>query len=362
MIKRIGIVIFCALFLVVFASCGQKSGTESNNQTPAIPKENPAQSEKPQVIYECRIANGLPDGQPRARAMKWMADELTQRSGGRINAKYYGNGVLGNDTEIFQYVSVGSVHVYKGSGWDALSGKLHLWSIPFLFESYEELSYFSNSNFAQSIAKEASKNGIYIPGINFLGFRNIQTVEKVIREPDDLIGLTMRTPGQALIMEFYKLCGANPIVTSINDVYMALSTNAADGACNMSSGNYGYKIHEVAKNFTWINYASGPDPLMVSMYWYKSLPEDLQVLFDQVALESNEMCERITMQEETNFSQKIADLSENVVMVIENPELRNKWKQKTLPIQKGFVEEGLFTQEDLDMVSAILENYRKLVG
>lgn len=315
-------------------------------------------SKKPQAVYVCRIANGLPNEQPRAIAMKWMAGELTKRSNGRIKAKYYGNGVLGKDTEIFQYTTVGSVQVFKGAGWEVLSGKLSLWSVPFMFNSYEELSYFNKSDFVKSIAKEASKNGIYIPGINFLGFRNIQTVKKVIKEPDDLKGLKMRTPGQPMIIEFYKACGAHPVSTSINEVYNALSTNTVDGACNMSSGNYGYKIHEVAQNFTWINYAAGPDPLMVSMNWYKSLPDDLQKLFDQVALESNDKCEQMTMKEETNFSQKIADASINVVKVIDDPALRSEWIQKTAHIKDKFIKEGLFTQADLDAAVKVLVKYR----
>jgi TRAP-type C4-dicarboxylate transport system substrate-binding protein len=228
--------------------------------------------------YQLKIANAFVDSNPRAVAMKWMGEELTKRSNGRIKAEYYGNGVLGKEQELFQMTSTGLVHLYKGGGWEPLSGKFSLWQIPFAFQSYEEASAFNKSDYVKSIAKEASKSGIYIPAIGFTGARNIQTVSKIVREPEDLRGLKMRAPGQPLILGFYRTLGGNPISMAPTDVYMAFQTKVIDGACNDTANLWGYKLHEGAPNFTWIDYTLGADPTMISDSWYKSLPDDLRRL------------------------------------------------------------------------------------
>lgn len=308
--------------------------------------------------YVCKIANAFVPSHPRAIAMKWLGDELTKRSNGRIKAEYYGNGVLGKELELFQMTATDTVQVYKGGGWENLSGRLSLWGIPFMFRSYDEIVYFENSDFVKEIAKEASHSGIYIPAIGFTAFRNIITATKVVREPSDLKGLKMRSPSQPTILEFYKICGANPIAMAPTDVYMALTMKTIDGGCNQSANLYGYKLYEVAKNFTWIDYEAGVDPLMVSMKWYKSLPTELQQLFDQVAKESVEMCDQLTIQTEEEFSQKMAAESENVVKVIDDPALVEKWVQAVIPLREKFVKDGLFQQTDLDMMDKVLEEYR----
>jgi len=308
--------------------------------------------------YVCKIADAFVPSHPRAIAMKWLGDELTKRSNGRIKAEYYGNGVLGKELELFQMTATDSVQVYKGGGWESLSGKLSLWGIPFMFRSYDEIIYFEDSDFVREIAKEASHSGIYIPAIGFTAFRNIVTATKVVKEPSDLKGLKMRSPSQPTILEFYKILGANPIAMAPTDVYMALTTKTIDGGCNQSANLYGYKLYEVAKNFTWIDYEAGVDPLMVSMSWYNSLPTELQELFDQVAKESVEMCDQLTIQTEKDFSQKMAEESENVVKATEDSALIEKWAQAVIPLREKFVTDGLFQRADLEKMDKILEEYR----
>jgi len=308
--------------------------------------------------YVCKIANAFVPSHPRAIAMKWLGDELTKRSNGRIKAEYYGNGVLGKERELFQMTATDSVQVYKGGGWESLSGRLSLWGIPFMFRSYDEIIYFENSDFVKEIAKETSHSGIYIPAIGFTAFRNIITATKVVKDPSDLKGLKMRSPGQPTILEFYKICGAIPIEMAPTDVYMALTMKTIDGGCNQSANLYGYKLYEVAKNFTWIDYEAGVDPLMVSMKWYKSLPTELQQSFDQVAKESVEMSDQLTIQTEKDFSQKMAEQCENVVKVTEDSALVEKWVQAVIPLREKFVKDGLFQQTDLDAMDKILKEYR----
>lgn len=308
--------------------------------------------------YQLKIANAFVDSNPRAVAMKWMGEELAKRSNGQIKAEYYGNGVLGKEQELFQMTSTGLVQIYKGGGWEPLSGKFSLWQIPFTFRSYEEAIAFNKSDYVKSIAKEASKSGIYIPAIGFTGGRNIQTVSKVVREPGDLKGLKMRSPGQPLILGFYRTLGANPISMAPTDVYMAFQTGVIDGACNDTANLWGYKLHEGAKNFTWIDYTLGSDPTMVSDSWYKTLPDDLKKIVDQVVIEGTEKSDRLTAEQLFDFAQKIAAASANVVKVIDDPALQARWAKAVEPLVEDSIQKGIFARADVDAMNKVLADIR----
>jgi len=308
--------------------------------------------------YQVKIANAFVDSNPRAVAMKWMGEELAKRSNGQIKVEYYGNGVLGKEQELFQMTSTGLVQIYKGGGWEPLSGKFSLWQIPFTFRSYEEAIAFNKSDYVKSIAKEASKSGIYIPAIGFTGGRNIQTVSKVVREPGDLKGLKMRSPGQPLILGFYRTLGANPISMSPTDVYMAFQTKVIDGACNDTANLWGYKLHEGAKNFTWIDYTLGSDPTMVSDSWYKTLPDDLKKIVDQVVIEGTEKSDRLTAEQLGDFAQKIAAASANVVKVVDDPALQARWAKALEPLVEDSIQKGIFARADVEAMNKALADIR----
>lgn len=309
-------------------------------------------------VYIVKMANNTPPEQIRTVTMKWFADELEKRSGGRFKVQYFPGGQLGSEQEEFQSTVAGNIHVFRGGGWEHLPGRLNLWGIPFMFRNFDEYTYFEETPLAKQIAREASANGIIVTAVGNLSFRNIQTAKKVIREPEDLKGLKMRVPNWTALKEFYKNLGANVVMMDPTEVYMALQTGVIDGTCNLSSMNYPWKIHEVAKNFTWINYAGGPEPLMTSDKWYNSLPSDLKELYNQVAIEHMKLSDKMMAEKENEYSEKIAAASTHVEKVIAEPALVKRWADASKPVKDRMIEAGLFSQKDYDALAEILEKYR----
>jgi TRAP-type C4-dicarboxylate transport system substrate-binding protein len=331
------------LFIAVLAFCVAGTFAFANGSA-----ESKKGSAAPQTAYVCKIANAFAADAPRYKAMQWLANELPKRTNGRIKTEYYGNGVLGKEEEMFQMTATDQVQVYEGGGWQNLSGGLSLWSIPFAFKSYDQIIAFDKTPFAQSIAKESSKNGIYVPVIGFTGFRNVQFVSKKVEHPQDVVGLKMRAPGQPLILGFWRILGANPVAMAPTDVYMAFTTHVIDGADNDNANLWGYKLQEVAKNFLWIDYMAGSNPVMVSEKWHDSLPADLKKTFDQTVTESSLMGDKLTAEQEHGFGEDIAKASTTVVRVYDNPSLRDEWVKAEAPLAEQMVKQGVFTQTQLD--------------
>ncbi|PAB61035.1 TRAP transporter substrate-binding protein [Anaeromicrobium sediminis] len=351
--KILSVLLMITLIASLMVGCQSK---EKNNEES---KETVSEQNAEEKVYTFKFANQKNEQHPRTVSMMWFKDELEKRTSGKIKVEIYHSGVLGKEQELFQMTVTGALQGYRGAGYEQLSDKFSLWNVPFLFQSYDEISYFEQSDFANQIMKDASKNGIYIPAVGFTGFRNMMNMKKKIEHPSDLKGLKMRAPGQAPIINFYKEVGAHPQEMNFSDVYMALKTGVVDGVCSSASDLETNKIYEVAKHFTWNNYMAGADPFMVNMKWYESLPNDLKRIFDEVSIETMVYSDKLLSEQENEFANKLQGVVDDTVQVLEDPELTKEWVEASKPLWKGFVEEGLFTQEDIDKVEEILEEYRK---
>lgn len=295
---------------------------------------------------------------PRTVSMVWFKEELEKRSNGQIKVEIYHSGVLGKEKELFEMLLTGALQGYRGAFYEQLNPKFQLWNVPFMFHSYDEIMYFEKSDFVKQLLTDGSVKGAYIPAVGFTGGRNMLNKVRLIKRPEDLKGLKMRSPGQAPIIEFYKQMGAHPMEMAYSDVYMALKTGVVDGVCNDAAALETNKIYEVAKYFTWINYMVGADPFMVNMKWYQSLPDDLKTIFNEVSIEAMQYSDKMVSEQSDEFSEKLVALSDDSVKVLEDPELVEAWSKAAEPLLQIFVDDGLFGMDDVKVVQSILAEYR----
>lgn len=305
-----------------------------------------------------KYANVQNPEHPRTISMMWFKDELEKRSNGRIEVEIYHSAVLGKEKECFEMLLTGALQGFRGAFYDHLNPLFMLWNIPFMFHSYDETMYFEQSEFVKQLCADGSVKGAYIPAVGFTGGRNILTAARKIELPEDLKGLKMRAPSQVPIIYFYEQMGANPLEFSWQDLYMGLKTGVVDGCCNDAAALYGYKMYEAAPYFTWINYMVGADPFMVNMDWYQSLPDDLKTIFNEVATEAMMYSDKMVSEQSDGFCEKVAAECDVSVRVLEDPELVKAWSKAAEPILQRFIDDGIFTQEDIEAVQSILTEYR----
>ena len=156
----------------------------------------------------------------------------------------------------------------------------------------------------------------------------------------------MRVPSQEVYIQTSKAFGANPQELSYVEVYQALLTGVVDGQDNAPANIWDFKIHEVSKYLTISNYATGPDPLMVNLKWYESLPNDLKIIFDKVSRDSMEFSDRINREKETEYIEKISNHPKLKVNYITGNELI-AFRDAVIPVYKYFEEKGILTLEDI---------------
>jgi len=304
-----------------------------------------AKRDSAEVVF--RYANEQPEAALRSQSMiKFFKEQLEERSNGRIKVELFFGGVLGNERELMDFVQTGVLQGTRGGFFADANPKFILFTLPFLVDDWDQAQRLVKSDFTRKINEGAREWGFHVPATGISqGFRAHTNNKKPIRHPDDLKGLKMRVPSQEVYVQTSKAFGANPQELPYVEVYQALQTGVVDGQDNAPSNIWDFKIHEVSKYLTITNYATGPDPLMVNLGWYESLPYDLKVIFDKVSRETMEFSDRINREKEAEYIEKISNKLE--VNHVTGDDLI-PFRDAVKPVYQYFAEKGILTLDEIE--------------
>lgn len=317
-------ILSCSLLSVclLFASCGQRSD---------------------QIVF--KYGNEQPEAALRSQSMLYFKEQLEKETQGRIKVELFFGGVLGNERELMDLVATGGIQGTRGGFFADANPKFNLFTLPFLVDDWDQAIRLVNSSFMESVNADAKARGFHIPATGISqGFRAHTNNKHPIKHPDDLKGLKMRVPSQEVYVQTARAFGANPQEISYIEVYQALQTGVVDGQDNAPSNIWDFKVFEVSKYLTISNYATGPDPFMVNLTWYESLPSELQKIFDAVAKKTMELSDRLNREKEGEF---IDQLSQKLEVNTLSGEDLEPFRQAVEPVYQYFVAKGDFSFEDI---------------
>lgn len=298
-----------------------------------------------------RYSNSQPEAALRSQSMLFFKEELEKRTQGRIRVELYFGGVLGNERELMDFVTMGVLQGTRGAFYADANPKFQLFTLPFLVDDWDQAMHLMQSEFTSEINRGAKERGFHIPATGISqGFRAHTNSKLPITHPDDLKGLKMRVPPQEVYLKTAQSFGANPQEIPAVEIYQSLKTGVVDGQDNPPSNIWDYKIHEVSTYLTITHYSTGPDPLMVHLDWYEKLPEDLQKIFDEVARETMLMSDQRNRDKEQEYIQMLDKILE--VNVLTGDQLK-PFQEAVQPVYEYFVSKGDFTFEDIEKARKI---------
>ena len=113
------------------------------------------------------------------------------------------------------------------------------------------------------------------------GWRNFATVNKLVKGPEDLKGLKIRTTPAPIQQELMRQLGGNPTPVAWSELYTAMSTGVVEGTKNGVQDIVGARLHENIKYITLDGHA-----YMGALWWYSEpawqrlSPEYRRVVYD----------------------------------------------------------------------------------
>ncbi len=257
--------------------------------TPALAKKKPSlDAWKPAfdpsgAKYKCIISNVSHPAIKGVYAGFAIRDELWKRTNGQIYIDYKPFSMLGGEVEVLNQLQMGAIQGMSVSSVAStnLGPRFGIVNLPFLINSFEKLDKFVKSGeLFDHFLMAMDHQGIM--AIDITGYGNYGwATTKPVRNVKEAQALKFRTAEAAVNQLTYKAWGINPVAMPWPDVPVALKQGVIDGldhtfiVCSLT------KKFEVAKHYTFLNYAQGLFIWIFNKAWFNSLPEDLQKTFKE---------------------------------------------------------------------------------
>ena len=227
--------------------------------------------------------------------------ELAERySDGRIDVQIFPNNQLGSEQEMFQGARLGTLEMTDGAvnNLTPFAPTVGFLSFPYMFETREQAYAILDGEIGAELQSTVIEQaGVRILGFLEGGFRVLTNSVRPVRTIDDLAGLRIRTPNNAIMIDAWQAFGINPTALPWPEVFTALQQGTVDGQENPYWVIWEENFDEVQDYVTEVQYLMWLGPLVIGEEFYQSLPTDLQEIVvraaeEAVAYERQTMIER----------------------------------------------------------------------
>ena len=238
-------------------------------------------------IFKIKVASSAPLEEAGSQALLKFTKMVNERSKGRIEAKLYANGALGNNRDVSEGLLIGSIEMQMASSSPlaVFVPSLNIFEMPFLFENNAHMFAVLDSDIGNQYRSDFEAAGFHLLGYFTFGVRHIMTTSKPINTITDLNGLKIRTMESKPHLDSFKAFGASPLPMAYSELYTGLETGIIDGAEAANSNYYSKKFYEVAPYWAQIGWLHLVAPVIMSKVFYDRLPKDLQHIVNKTLAE-----------------------------------------------------------------------------
>lgn len=206
-----------------------------------------------------------------------LIENIEELSGGEIKVQHFPASQLGNLPQMLGQLRKGTVDLFKsdyGLIMIAKGGKPFIVGFsPYLYRDQAHFEKFvASALFKEMMGAVEKENGI--KWIGLLGNRTpraLTTRHKMVLVPDDIKGIKIRVPKVSGIPESFEGWGASIGVVTAAEMYNALKQKVVDGQENGIEVVVDFKLYEVQKYYTAIDYVRSSEGLWMNTEKWNSL-------------------------------------------------------------------------------------------
>ena len=176
-----------------------------------------------------KIATVAPEGSQWMKDMRSSAKEIKDRTEGRVQIKYYGGGVMGNDSKVLGRIRIGSLQggAFTPGALASQYPELNLYGLPLIFDSEEEARYVRDR------LDEGLRQGLEDAGFVSFGFAAggfaILMSNTPVDELEDLKGKKVWVPeGDTISYASMEALSLSPVTLPLTDVLTGLQSGLID--------------------------------------------------------------------------------------------------------------------------------------
>ncbi|WP_377811693.1 TRAP transporter substrate-binding protein (plasmid) [Azospirillum sp. A29] len=296
-----------------------------------------AQDVKTRII---RFGYGLSESSNQGRAVKYFAEELSKRSGGKLKVKGFGDASLGSDIQMQNALIGGAQEMMVGSTATLVGivKDFGVYDLPFLFNNEKEADAVLDGPFGEKLLKSLNDKGLV--GLVYWenGFRNLTNSKRPITKLEDMGGIKLRVMQNPVYIDMFNRFGANAVPLAFSELFTAMETGTVDGQENPVTTIQSSKFYEVQKYLTISRHVYSPWIMLASKRWYDGLSADEKKILNEAAIASRDF-ERKDSREAS--AQSIAYLKEKGMQINElSPAELERMREMVKPAFDKYAADG----------------------
>ena len=244
------------------------------------------QGEAPaEETYSWRIGFNTVEGSVRDVSAREFKRVVEERSNGRIQVQIFPAEQLGSEQEMIESVMIGALDIQLcgGSALQNLFPDVLPPSLPFMLTSYDEAHALLDGPYGEHIRAKGREHNLMMLSYLDLGFVQITSNRRPIRQPSDLEGLQVRSPNEPVFIEAFRGLGARVSTLPFTEVYLALSQGVVDAQFNPLDAIYDTKFYEVQDYLAITNQWYYYVVFMMNHTLWDSLPSDIRAIVQEGA-------------------------------------------------------------------------------
>lgn len=286
-----------------------------------------------------KVGTGLSDDHPQVKALKYFADQLAAKSGGKLVARVYSSGSLGNDLSMTSALRGGTLEmtIPDSSTLVSLSKPFGVLNLPLTFDNEKEADAVLDGPFGQKLLATLPEKGLIGLGFWENGFRHVTNSRRPVQRAEDLNGLKLRVIQSPLFLDTFNALGANATPMPFTELYTAMEQAAVDGQENPTATILASKFYEVQKHLVMSRHMYSAWVLLISKKTWDGLSAEEQKMVQEAAREAT-LHERKTIRAFADTA--LTDLKKAGMQVTELPPGEQaKLRSKLQPVLAKFGKE-----------------------
>ncbi|WP_206663446.1 TRAP transporter substrate-binding protein [Aurantiacibacter suaedae] len=226
-------------------------------------------------------ADSQPENYPTVAALRFFAAELSRLTGGRLNVDVYPSEQLGSQNDTLELAQLGGIDFVRinSAPLNVLVPETLVPSLPFLFRSIDHMREAMDGEPGRAILGALEEHGLIGLAFYESGARSIYTVDRPVREPQDMAGLKIRVQTSDLFVSMIEAMGGNATPMAYGEVYQGMVQGVIDGAENNFPSYESSRHFEVAPVYSLTRHVMAPEIFAMSKRsWDKLSPADREAV------------------------------------------------------------------------------------
>ena len=307
-----------------------------------------------------KFATLAPKGSTWMNNFEAMGKEIRAKTDSELRLRIYPNGVQGDELDVIRKMRAGLIHAgaMTATGLGEIQEEVLIFQLPRMFRTYEELDYVRDY-LREDLDKAFMDAGYVLLGMGDIGFYYIfsnQPIRNIADLQSPNVKMWVRTSDR-IGLEFYKNAEIATVPREVTQVLSSLYSGQINTLTASPYVTVALQWHDKFKYMTNLPISVGVGATVITKEKFDQLSADQQKVLREVA-DAHQGTLIRDIRKDNDRALEALQKKAGIKVVEFEEDSREAWDAIATETHKALVGE-IYSQEFLDKINALLEEYRK---